>query len=121
MKYGNDDQGDQVRAERERARTRRWIQLGVLPKFKLVAEYTRLLRKHGAVQVYGGPRTRQDYISAILLIERAQQDTADHLAEYGPGHEQCPWLDFKPICEEAKRRRGEVSRETGSGDGDARE
>ena len=73
-------------------------EVGAMRKPQLMGLYSRMMRERGSVSVLGGPRTAEDYRSAILCMVREDEVRAGHLAEAGPGHERCPTMNFEPAC-----------------------
>lgn len=82
----------------------RWIELARMKMPALRAEYQRVMRAHNLTSLLGGPRSHSDHVSAILWIEREEAVRVYHLAEFGPGHEQCPTMNFIPTCPAMKER-----------------
>ncbi len=81
-----------------------WEQTATMRKAALVELHDTMMRERGSSYLTGRPRTAQDYISAIMCMRRADAVRVAHLAEAGPGHEQCPMMNFRPYCEWARAR-----------------
>lgn len=74
------------------------MDLAAMRKGELVALYGRMLTERGSVTLVGGPRTADEYRTAIRCMRRQDAAEAAHRAEAGPGHERCPYVNFKPAC-----------------------
>ena len=91
--------------EYEQQHNQRWHQLGAMTWAEILAEHTRVMHEHG-LRTLTGHRgwTKSDYVSSILCIERETAVREFHFAEFGPGHEQCPTMNFVPRCPAMKER-----------------
>ena len=103
MRYVGANNHDHDADQAERERQRRFIQLSLRSRGQVIAEYLRVQRSLGRTTTAGGPQQKEEYIGAIIMMERQERGRQAHHAKHGDGHERCASMNWQFLCDKPDR------------------